>query len=238
MNGIHDLGGMHGLGPIQLEPEKPVFHSTWEARVFALNLAMGSWRRWNIDMGRYAREQMDPATYLTTSYYEHWLYGLERLLVDRGFLTREDLGRLPPAVAAASNAPPPLVAAAPRGPDHPTAGALRPADVEPFLENRRGARVDEDVPPKFKVADRVVARDINTPGHTRVPRYVRRRQGVIDRDHGVFIFPDTNALGLGRKPQHVYAVRFTARELWGPGASPRDAVYADLWDDYLEPVDR
>jgi nitrile hydratase len=92
------------------------------------------------------------------------------------------------------------------------------------------------VPPKFKAGDAVVARNVNPAGHTRIPRYVRGRRGSIDRDHGVFIFPDTHAAGLGRKPQHVYSVRFAARELWGPDGHARDAVYVDLWDDYLDPA--
>ena len=83
--------------------------------------------------------------------------------------------------------------------------------------------------------DRVIAKNVNPVGHTRLPRYVRGRRGVVARDHGVFVFPDTHAAGRGRTPQHVYSVRFAARELWGPDASPRDAVYVDLWDDYLEP---
>ena len=91
MNGAHDLGGMHGFGPIDPEKDEPVFHETWEGRVFALNLAMAAWGKWNIDMGRYAREQMPPAEYLATSYYEHWLFGLDKLLVDKDFLTREEI---------------------------------------------------------------------------------------------------------------------------------------------------
>jgi nitrile hydratase len=73
-------------------------------------------------------------------------------------------------------------------------------------------------------------------GHTRLPRYARGKQGVVAIDHGVFLFPDTNAQFLGEKPQHVYSVRFAARELWGEQASPRDFVHVDMWDDYLEPV--
>jgi len=91
MNGIHDMGGMHGLGPIDREENEPVFHHAWERRAFALNMAAGFLGEWNIDMSRYAREQMPPAEYLATSYYEHWLWGLERLLVEKGLLTRTEI---------------------------------------------------------------------------------------------------------------------------------------------------
>jgi nitrile hydratase len=118
----------------------------------------------------------------------------------------------------------------------PQPGALRREGVPRLLQNRRAARLDDLVLPKLKAGDPVVARNVNPAGHTRVPRYVRGRRGVIDRDHGVFIFPDTHAAGLGRKPQHVYSVRFSAGELWGPQGHARDAVYVDLWDDYLDPA--
>lgn len=113
---------------------------------------------------------------------------------------------------------------------------LRLDGVERALRNRKAARVDAPVAPKFRPGDRVLTRNFHPVGHTRLPRYARGHVGVIDRDHGVFIYPDTHAAGLGQKPQHVYSVRFTARELWGPEASPRDAIYLDLWDDYLEPA--
>jgi hypothetical protein len=114
---------------------------------------------------------------------------------------------------------------------------LRAVDVAPrVVWNRRGARRDEPVPPRFRPGERVVARNRHPSGHTRIPRYVRGRQGVVARDHGVFVFPDTHALGLGPTPQHVYSIRFAARELWGPDAPPTDAVYVDLWDDYLDPA--
>jgi nitrile hydratase len=225
MNGAHDLGGMHGFGPVDREPDEPVFHAPWERRVFALNMAMGFHGRWNIDMSRQAREQMPPAEYLATSYYEHWLFGLERLLVEHGFLTAVELearrGRpgAPPAPAA------PLAAT-----------TLRPADVERRQRNRRAARVDQPVPALYHAGDPVRARNLHPEGHTRLPRYVRGRRGVIDRDHGVFVFPDAHAAGRGKAPQHVYSVAFCARELWGPDAPPRDRVYVDLWDDYLEPA--
>jgi len=224
MNGVHDLGGMHGFGRVVPEPDEPVFHAEWERRAFALTLAMGAWGRWNLDMTRFAREQMPPVDYLAATYYERWLWGVERQLVDHGFLAREEADRCRTGVAAGAVG----------SPREPEPRALRAASVARFLRNRRAARRDDPVPPRFRVGDRVVARNIHPAGHTRLPRYVRGRRGAIDRDHGVFVFPDTNALGQGEKPQHVYSVRFPARELWGPDASARDAVYVDLWDDHLE----
>lgn len=97
-------------------------------------------------------------------------------------------------------------------------------------------RVDADVTPKFKAGDKIVTRNINPTGHTRLPRYMRGKRGVVDRDHGVFVFPDTSAHGKGETPQHVYSVRFAARELWGSSASDRDSLYLDLWDEYLDPA--
>jgi nitrile hydratase beta subunit len=90
--------------------------------------------------------------------------------------------------------------------------------------------------PRFQTGQRVRARNMHPVGHTRLPRYARGKLGTIERDHGVFVFPDTNSQFLGEKPQHVYSVRFAARELWGEQAAPRDSVYLDMWDDYLEPA--
>jgi nitrile hydratase len=226
MNGAHDLGGMHGFGPVVLEPNEPVFHAEWERRAFALNLAMGGWRRWNLDMSRYAREQMPPAEYLATSYYEHWLWGLERLLEQQGFLSPADTDR------RVREGP----GREPRQPAEIQPGALRREGVPRLLRNRRAARLDDPVPPKFEVGETVVARNVHPVGHTRLPRYVRGHRGAIDRDHGVFVFADAHAMGLGQKPQHVYSVRFTGQELWGPDGHARDAVYVDLWDDHLDPA--
>ena len=95
-------------------------------------------------------------------------------------------------------------------------------------------RLDETATPRFSVGDHIVVRNINPPGHTRMPRCVRGKRGVVQRDHGVFIFPDTNAHAQGEKPQHVYSVRFTPSELWGGDASDRDSIYIDMWDDYMD----
>ena len=223
MNGAHDLGGMHGFGPVVAEPDEPVFHAEWERRAFGLTLAMGAHRRWNLDMSRSAREQMPPAEYLATSYYEHWLFGLERLLVEHGFVSRAELAQVQRGEPVAIDAPVAI-----------QDGALRQANVQHMLQHRRAARVDAAIAAAFRVGDRVRARNLHPLGHTRVPRYVRGRRGVVVIDHGVFVFPDTHAAGQGTKPQHVYSVRFTARELWGDAAPARDSVCVDLWDDYLE----
>jgi len=217
MNGAHDLGGMHGLGPVEIEQDEPVFHSHWEKRMFALTLASGFHGKWNIDMSRYAREQMPPAEYLATTYYEHWLFGLQKLLVEQELVTAQELQ------AGHADA-------------KSDARAVRAPDVGPLLRKRRAARLDEDVAPLFRAGDRVVARNIHPTGHTRLPRYARGRRGVIDRDHGVFIFADTHAMSRDKKPQHCYSVRFTARELWGAEASARDHIFVDLWDDHLDPA--
>jgi nitrile hydratase len=98
------------------------------------------------------------------------------------------------------------------------------------------AKRDVPVVASFHAGERVRSRNINPVGHTRLPRYARGKVGMIHRDHGVFVFPDSNALFLGEKPQHVYSVRFAARELWGEQAAVQDSVYVDLWDSYLEPA--
>jgi nitrile hydratase len=216
MNGIHDLGGMHGMGPVEIEKDEPVFHSEWEARVLALHLACNFLGRWNIDMARYSRERIPPAEYLAATYYEKWLRGLEMLLVENGLVTERELESGRAGLKAGDLT------------------ALRVPEVAAFLRNRRLARLDDDVPPKFKRGDRVLARNDHPTGHTRLPRYARGRRGVVDRDHGVFIFPDTHAMTRDKKGQHCYSVRFAARELWGPRASERDSVYVDLWDDHLD----
>jgi nitrile hydratase subunit beta len=114
---------------------------------------------------------------------------------------------------------------------------LKVDEVEPALRRSRASKADEDVAPRHRVGDRVVTRNINPLGHTRLPRYARSKHGVVALDHGVWVFPDTAGNGLGRKPQHCYSVRFESRELWGDAAATaRDAIYIDLWDDHLEPA--
>ena len=214
------MNGAHGLGPIEREQNEPPFHEEWERRAFAVTLAMGFHGKWSLDRARFMRENRHPVDYLESSYYELWLKGLEPLLLEHGFLTPEEIE------AGRALVPPPPDAKPAASPERATA----------VLRKGATARVDADVPARFRPGERVRVRDINVAGHTRAPRYCRGHVGTIGLDHGVFVFADTSAAGLGPKPQHVYSVRFPARALWGEVASPRDEVCIDLWDDYLEPA--
>jgi nitrile hydratase len=190
MDGIHDLGGMHGFGPVAVESDEPVFHARWEGRVFALaGLAIAGGLA-NPDAFRHAIERLPPAVYLTAGYYGRWLAALERLVAERAV---------------------------------PTAAA-------------KGARRTVAGPPRFGPGQHVVARDLHPAGHTRLPRYVRGRRGVVARVHPAWVFPDTNAHGRGEHPQFAYAVRFAARELWGDDADAAASVHVDLFESYLEPA--
>ena len=218
MNGIHDLGGMHGFGPVNPEANEPVFHAEWEKRMLALFPSTFVLGFFNVDEFRHAIERMGAAEYLNSSYYEHWLHAIETLALEKGIVTEEEL-RTGHAVGGKTGQP-----------------GLRKADVQKVVATGASARVDADVKPKFKEGDMVVCKNINPVGHTRMPRYVRDKLGCIDRDHGVFAFPDTSAHGKGEKPQHCYSVYFSAQELWGSSASRNDSVYVDLWDDHLVPA--
>jgi nitrile hydratase beta subunit len=219
MNGVHDMGGMQDMGSVQYEKDEPVFHAPWEGRVYAMNRALAAWRKWNLDASRRTGELIPPADYFRMSYYEKWLAGLHSLLVERNLLARAEIDSGKPAPGSGKATPP-----------------VTPADAMAIATIRPSARRDVAVSPRFKVGERVSARNINPTGHTRLPRYARGKTGIVERDHGVFVFPDTNAHLLGEKPQHVYSVRFSARELWGDQAAPQDAVNLDLFDDYLERV--
>ena len=219
MNGVHDMGGMHGFGPIRPEKNEPVFHARWEGRVQAIWGALGTWRKWNTDFGRQAREFLPPAEYLGLKYFQLRHTQIVELMAGSGMATRAEIESGRPAKGTQEAVPP-----------------LTADKVTAWFANGNPKRRDVAVAPKFQAGQGVRARNINPPTHTRLPRYARGKLGIIERDHGVFVFPDTNALFQGENPQHVYSVRFTARELWGEDASPRDAVYIDLWDDYLEPA--
>ena len=209
MNGGHDLGGMHGLGPIGPEPEseEPVFHAEWERRIFALSVSSWSFRRWSGDADRHAIERQHPVDYLRNSYYHNWLVGLETLLIESKLVSAGEL--------ASGRADGPA-----QTPDNP------PSDEVSNPELRA---------PLFKLGNFVRARTTNPSGHTRMPRYVRGVAGVVVFDHGAHVFADKSAHGV-TEWQRVYCVRFEARALWGENASANDVVHVDLWEQHLEPA--
>jgi nitrile hydratase subunit beta len=184
-----------------------------------MNMAIAAWRKFGTDSRRYARELIPPVQQLAMSYYEKWYTGLITNMLDAGMVTRGEVASVMPAAGAPKMTPP-----------------LSAARVSAFWAS--GAPKIRNVPAvaNFRVGQSVRARNINPPTHTRLPRYARGKTGVVVRDHGIFVFPDSNALLRGEKPQHLYGVHFTARELWGVKAKPKDSVYLDLWDDYLEPA--
>jgi len=218
MNGAQDLGGMQAFGPIQPEPDEPLFHADWERRVLALTVAMGATGKWNIDMSRAARESLPPAQYLASSYYEIWFAGLQKMLMATGLATAEEIEAGVSKVAAV---PLQRILTA----DRASAAMARGNPVE------RLAPAAE----RFAVGDLVQTRQMHPRTHTRLPRYCRGKQGRIVKLHGAHVFPDTNAIGLGEQPQWLYTVRFEAAELWGANTTA-SSVCVDCWEPYLEAV--
>jgi nitrile hydratase beta subunit len=217
MNGGQDLGGMMGFGPVVAELNEPVFHADWERRVLALRTAAGALGQWNIDMARHANESLHPVDYLSSSYYETWLKGLEKLLVGRGLATPEEIADGRALQPAKATRPPPGAAAM----------------AEALAKGTQYARPPTS-PARFGVGQQVRALNINPTGHTRLPRYARGKRGRVDKVHGVFVLPDANAHGLGPTPQWLYLVRFSGAELWGRDGDPTFDVSIDAWESYLE----
>lgn len=217
MNGAQDLGGMMGFGPVCPEPHEPVFHAEWEKRALAITLASAALGEWNLDMGRHARETLPPAIYLSSSYYEIWTRALAKMLDERGMVTASEL-------AAACQLVSPVPTRKP---------AAKRAQVEASLA--KGTPYDREVAQqaRFAVGDRVVTKVMNPPTHTRLPRYARGKFGEIVAVHGAFVFPDSNAHGLGEDPQWCYGVQFSGQELWGADADPTLEVIIDCWEPYL-----
>jgi nitrile hydratase len=218
VNGIHDMGGMHGFGPVEIEPDEPVFHERWEARVFGMSLLSGLRVGGNIDARRHGLERLDPVTYLRNGYYGRWLARLLATLREVGVLAPGELEARAAGEQVAAAALPPL----------PALPLPAPPPAHPFLR-----AVERE--PAFRTGDRVRTRNHQPAGHTRLTAYARGRRGVVARVHPACIFPDTNAHFRGEHPQHVYAVRFEARELWGEGAEAGTCVHLDCFESYLEP---
>ncbi|WP_421696139.1 nitrile hydratase subunit beta [Aestuariivirga sp.] len=214
MNGAHDCGGMMGFGPVVVEANEPVFHAPWEARAFALMSAAGDVGGWSIDEDRAACEAMHPGHYIQSSYYEHWLHGLETLLANHGLATAEEIA------SGQSSSPGKPVA--------PTAAS----EVWPGVTAAGSYVRTVERQPVFKPGGLVRTRQLNPAHHTRLPRYLRGQQGEVISCHGAHVFPDSNAQRRGEDPQFLYTVRFRAADVWGRPS--RDLIHADLWEPYLE----
>ena len=223
MNGIHDMGGMHGFGPVEREENEPVFHHEWEGRAFALRVVTPV----PIPGGaRHHIEAMDPLHYLQSSYYEKWLHARVRGLIDSGVMTIEELQAREALYRDR--------------PDTPLPRRDDPARVEKVLADlrtHRSPRRSVKAQPQFGVGDPVRALNLHPPGHTRLPRYIRGRRGVVARFYGFQDVQDAQPPGVSGDPQAVYAVRFSASELWGDAAQANSTVFIDMWEGYLEPLE-
>ena len=212
-----DLGGQPGHGRVVPEPEGELFHASWEPRALALTLAMGGTGSWNIDMSRSARETLPD--YAKLSYYQIWLAGLEKLMAERRLLFADELA----AGRALHPAP-------------PVARVLQAGAVPAALAKGSPTERPAAAPARFDVGQRVRTREHMPPNHTRLPGYAHGRHGVVEHRHGVHVFADAHAQGLGEQPQWLYTVVFDAAELWGTDASPGLKVSVDAWEPYLEPA--
>ncbi|MCB1535702.1 MAG: nitrile hydratase subunit beta [Rhodoblastus sp.] len=219
MNGAQDLGGMMGFGPVVAEMDEPVFHGGWEARVLANVIATQAIGWWSGDASRFARESLNPGYYLTHSYYEIWLAALENILRAQNLVADDEIT----AGHALREA---------RKPER----VFEAANVTSALRRGWPSERETNTSAQFSVGQKVRAKNMHPTTHTRLPRYARGRVGVVEAIRGCHVFPDANAHGRGPDPQWVYNVRFTARELWGPDADPRNSVTVDAFEPYLEPA--
>ncbi len=224
MNGVHDLGGTDGLGPVVVEENEPVWHAEWEKAAFALFATHFRAGYFNVDMFRHGMEQIPPADYLLSTYYEHWLHSVTHHAARAGAL---DLGELDRRTRYYLEHPDEQL------PDRKDPELLEFIDAA--VKHGAPARREAQGEPRFAVGDRVLVIDDSPHGHTRRARYIRGKTGEITAAHGAFIYPDTAGNGGEENPQHVYTVRFDAAHLWGADhAEPNSSVYFDVWEPYLE----
>jgi len=216
-NSVHDMGGMHGFGPVEPEPNEPVFHADWEKRVLAMQRAMGATGLWTIDGGRASLENLPPAVYLGSSYYRRWFLGLERRLVAHALAGEDE-------IAAGRSL-------------RPGRGLNRKLTRDD-ANNWRWPNYERPAaaPAKFKAGDTVRTRNINPATHTRLPRYARDKLGRVEAVRGCHVYPDTAALGDHHHAEWLYTVVFSGRELWGEEADPSITVSIEAFEPYLEPV--
>ncbi len=208
------MGGQHGYGPVLPEKDEPIFHGAWEARALALTLAMGAHGKWSIDMSRFARECLSPQALVNETYYARWIAALIDLMLAHDLITEAELASGEPETV--------------------TTPPLKARDVADVLAKGGPTERAEPRAPRFAPGDRVRTRNLNPEGHTRLPRYARGKSGEVVLYHGAHVFADESAKGLGAGAEPLYAVRFSARDLWGEKANPRDTVTLDMWEPYLE----
>lgn len=216
MDGIHDLGGRQGHGPIDVgEPPEP-FHAPWEGRVLGIVRAFTRPYPWSIDWFRHVRECIEPADYLTRPYYDQWLQTYAAMMIDSGVATLDELAT-GKSERAVPGMPPPM-------PPGKVAAAMKAM-----------ARFDRESSerPAFAAGDAVRTRAFGASGHTRLPQYARGRPGRIESFHGFHLLPDTNMAGDG-PVEPLYTVSFLAADLWPEAEGRKDRIYLDLWESYLE----
>ena len=223
MDGIADMGGTDGWGPARPpRPDEPVFEEPWQGRAFAMALLSSrlACRGYNPDAFRHALERLDRAAYLDDGYFGRWLNGAELMLTESAFLAPGALEARARGLRGEHVEEPPT-------PEQPVLPAHEPT--------ANGSLRTLDRAPAFAVGERVRAKDMSPPGHTRLPGYVRGHIGVVDVIQPAAVLPDTNAHFQGENPQYVYSVRFDSRELWGADAEPA-TVTAELYESYLETI--
>ncbi|MBT5435126.1 MAG: nitrile hydratase subunit beta [Alphaproteobacteria bacterium] len=220
MDGIHDMGGMHGFGAVEREENEPVFHADWEKRAFGLSLQAGEGIGFVDDHLRANIERIPAVTYLRSSYYELWTRATQSIAVQRGILTDAEIAERIATLSEPGRA---------EGGSEITLDEMDAAMAAGASTKRAEVKVDAG----FKAGDRVWVKNDHPRHHTRATRYCRGRAGEVVMDHGVFVFPDSNSEQEGENPEHCYSVRFLAEELWGDASTPGDAVYVDLWESYL-----
>jgi nitrile hydratase len=218
MNGVHDMGGMHGFGKVEPEQDEPPFHADWEGRVLAMQRVMAYTGAWNIDMSRSAQERLPARVYLSAPYYHRWALGIETNALEKGLIDPDEL--------AAGHA---------LRPGKPVKRTMT-KDTVAAAFNRGSFSRPATTAPRFKPGDRVRTRNMNPVGHTRLPRYARGRSGVVEAVRGCHVYPDAVTAGRGEDPQWLYTVVFTSQELWGSEADPTLTVSIEAFEPYLEPA--
>jgi nitrile hydratase beta subunit len=220
---------MHGFGPVIREDNEPAFHTEWERSIFASSqLVLFQGLIGSVDAFRHAIERMGNASYLSTSYYEHWLAGTETRLIENGVITEDELQA---RIEAVRNDPASFALPPAAGPDELSQLAVG------LVKAGDSSLRQIDSAPRFAGGDEVVTTVRSPTGHTRMPRYARGRRGRIVLHHGAHVLADASAHDLGECPEHLYTVRFEASELWGDCAEGRGSVSIDLWESYLDPAE-